>query len=99
MIRIARFAPADKNAGALLALIGNGAIGRLEVDAVRQGARQIWQGQAAAEDIGWEPLSGPREITATVPGAGLVRLNPSPLPMAFLAACRNSGPAAPAAAQ
>lgn len=88
-IRIARYAPADRGAGALLALIGNGAIGRLEVDAVRQGQRQFWQGEAPANNPGWEPLGGPREMTATVPGAGLVRLNPSPLPMQFLEACRN----------
>ena len=92
-LRIARYAPADKGAGALLALIGNGAIGRLEVDAVKQGARQIWQGEAPADHPGWEPLGGPREITATVPGAGLVRLNPSPLPMALLEACRTPSPA------
>jgi len=93
IIRIARYAPADRDAGALLALIGNGAIGRLEVDAVRQGKRQFWLGEAPADNPGWEPLNGPREATATVPGAGLVRLNPSPLPMQFLADCRNPAPA------
>jgi hypothetical protein len=94
-IRIARYAPADKDAGALLALIGNGAIGRLEVNATRHGARQIWQGEVPADHPGWEALNGPREITATVPGAGLVRLNPSPLPMQFLTQCRGDLPAAP----
>jgi hypothetical protein len=88
-IRISRHAPADKDAGALLALIGNGTIGRLEVDATRQGQRQIWQGEAPADHPGWEALNGPREITATVPGAGLVRLNPSLLPMQFLTDCRS----------
>lgn len=88
-IRISRHAPADSGARALLALIGNGAIGRLAVAATKQGPRQIWQGEAPADDRGWEPLSGPRKITATVPGAGLVRLNPSPLPMQFLRDCRS----------
>lgn len=103
-IRISRYAPADKGAGALLALIGNGAIGRIEVDATKQGQRQIWQGEAEASYGGWEALAGPREITATVPGAGLVRLNPSPLPMAFLDGCRNppqpgqTAPGSPASA-
>lgn len=92
-IRITRHAPADEGAGALLALIGNGAIGRLEVDATPQGKRHIWQGEAPADHPGWEPLSGPRELTATVPGAGLVRLNPSLLPMQLLADCRNPAPA------
>lgn len=88
VIRISRYAPADKDAGALLALIGNGAIGRLEVDATQTGKRRIWQGEAPADHPGWEPLNGPREITATVPGAGLVALNPSDLPMQFLEDCR-----------
>jgi hypothetical protein len=91
-IRISRHAPADSDATALLALIGNGAIGRLEVEATRQGQRQIWLGEIPATNPGWEPLAGPREITATVPGAGLVRLNPSPLPMQFLQECRNPLP-------
>ncbi len=96
-LRIVRHAPADKDAEALLALIGNGAIGRLEVEATRQGKQQIWLGEAPADHPGWEPLAGPREMTATVPGAGLVRLNPSPLPMQLLAACRK--PALPESAQ
>ena len=58
-IRISRHAPADRDAGALLALIGNGAIGRMEVAATKQGQRQIWQGELPAEDRGWEPLAGP----------------------------------------
>jgi hypothetical protein len=92
-IRITRHAHADKGAGALLALIGNGAIGRIEVDATPNGKRSIWQGEAPANHPGWEPLNGPRELTATVPGAGLVAINPSDLPMQFLEACRNSSPA------
>jgi hypothetical protein len=88
-IRITRHAPADRDAGALLALIGNGAIGRLEVDATPIGKRSIWQGEAPADHPGWEPLNGPREITATVPGAGLVKLNPSDLPMQLLEICRG----------
>ena len=40
-------------------------------------------------------LKPARESTVTVPGAGLLRLNPSPLPMALVTACRgNPGAAA-----
>jgi hypothetical protein len=93
-LRITRHAPADDGAGALLALIGNGAIGRMEVDAAAIGQRTLWQGERSALDPAWEPLAGPREWTVTVPGAGLVRINPSPLPLELLSACR--APALPA---
>lgn len=94
-LRITRYAPADKGAGALLALIGNGSIGRLEVDATPHGKQHIWQGEIPADHPGWEALNGPREMTATVPGAGLVRLNPSPLPMQLLEDCRTPRMAQP----
>lgn len=98
-LRITRHAPADNGAGALLALIGNGHIGRLEVDATDSGGRRLWQGEAPAADPGWAAIAGPREATATIPGAGLVRLNPSPLPMQLVAACRDAPAPEPPADQ
>lgn len=87
-LRITRHAPADRGAGALLAVIGNGHIGRFEVDATQIGAARMWQGEAAALAQGWNAIGGLREATVTVPGAGLVRLNPSPLPGQLIEACR-----------
>jgi hypothetical protein len=96
-LRITRHAPADRGAAALLALIGNGRIGRFPVDATDNGERSIWQGEVPAGEPGWDALKPGREATATVPGAGLVRLNPSPLPMALISACRPpDAPSAPA---
>lgn len=92
-IRITRHAPADPGAGALLALIGNGAIGRIAVDATDAGGRVLWQGESPAMDPVWEPLAGPREMTVTVPGAGLVRINPGEAPWEFLTKCRGAPPA------
>jgi hypothetical protein len=89
-LRITRHAKADEGAGALLALIGNGWIGRFPVDAVRIGQRSLWQGEAPAANPAWDALKPEREATVTVPGAGLVRLNPSPLPMALVEACRGA---------
>lgn len=88
-LRITRHAPADSGAGALLALIGNGTIGRFAVDATEAGGRLLWQGEIPATASGWDAFEGMREATATVPGAGLVRLNPSPLPMQLVKACRS----------
>lgn len=93
-LRITRHAPADKGAGALLALIGNRMVARIAVDATPQGARMIWQGQAAAALPAWEALADPVDATVTVPGAGLVRLNAGPLPIALVRTCR--GPDLPA---
>jgi len=88
-LKITRHAPADEGAGALLALIGNGHIGRLPVDATEAGARMVWEGETPAIHRGWNALDGAREVTATVPGAGLVRLNPSSLPGQLIEACRG----------
>ena len=97
-LRITRHAPADRDAQALLAVIGNRYIGRFPVDATKIGARQLWQGEAPAMAQGWNALIGPLEVTVTVPGAGLVRLNPSPLPGRLVEDCGKVGaPAAPAA--
>ena len=87
-VRITRHAPADEGAAALLALIGNGRIARIEVDATPRNGQVLWQGEAPAIAPGWDALAGQREATVTVPGAGLVRLNPSPLTNHLLASCR-----------
>lgn len=94
-LRITRQAPADKGAGALLALIGNRIIARIAVDARPQGGKVVWQGEAAATLPGWDALAGTSEATITVPGAGLVRLNPSPLPVELVKACREIAPPLP----
>lgn len=88
-LRITRHAPADDGAGALLALIGRGAIGRFPVDATDIGGRLLWQGEAAALAPGWDAFKTGTEATVTVAGAGLVRLNPSPLPFQLVEACRG----------
>ena len=96
-LRITRHAAADEGASALLALIGNGEIGRFPVAATPVGGRALWQGEVSALRREWDALKPEREATVTVPGAGLVRLNPSPLPMALISACRSSGEPAVAA--
>ncbi|MCK0127795.1 hypothetical protein [Erythrobacter sp. F6033] len=92
VMRITRISPADEGAGALLALIGNGSIGRIEVDATKQGRSFVWQGELPAADTKWEPFNGPRQATVTVPGAGMVTLNASRLPEELLSECRGIPP-------
>jgi hypothetical protein len=96
LLRITRHAPADEGAAALLALIGNGWIGRFPVDATPIAGKSLWQGDVPASAREWSALKPEREASVTVPGAGLLRLNPSPLPMALVTTCRGQ-PAPPAA--
>ncbi|WP_379920763.1 hypothetical protein [Erythrobacter sp. R86502] len=96
-LRITRHAPADDGAAALLALIGNGWIGRFPVEATEIDGRVWWDGTIPAATREWNALKPEREATVTVPGAGLIKLNASPLPFALVTLCRSSGaPAAPA---
>lgn len=87
-LQITRLSPADEGAGAMLALVGNGHIGRIKVDATKVGGPLFWVGSAPAQEEVWEPLTGPRESFATVPGGGTVAINPSALPGEMIAACR-----------
>ncbi|WP_296307859.1 hypothetical protein [Erythrobacter sp.] len=91
-LKITRHAPADPGASAILALIGNGYIGRLPVEAASLKGQRVWEGEVPALTPEWDALKPEREATVTVPGAGLVRLNPSPLPMALVEACRGEPP-------
>lgn len=96
-LQITRMAPADEGAKALLALVGNGALGRVRVSATEVGSRFEWRGTIAPTDRNIEPLLGPRKVTATIPGAGMVEMNPSPVPGAFIESCKGGKPFAPEA--
>ncbi len=97
-IAYTRFAAADPYAKAILALIGNGHVSRLKIDATRIGAagggRWLWQGSEPAMSANFEGLTGGRQVEATVPGAGSVILNPSPLPGELIRRCRALVPPA-----
>lgn len=94
-----RFAMADARAKGILALIGNGHVARLKIDATRTGQSWLWQGTAPAADEAFEALTGARHVEATVPGAGSLILNPSPLPGELILRCRAlAPPAAPESA-
>lgn len=91
-IELTRFAPADPDAQALAALVGNSHVVRIPVDAVPSGRASIWRGSVAADHPGLEALTGAGPVELTIPGAGTVVLNPSPLPGALVTQCRPSAP-------
>ena len=87
-IAYTRFARADPHAKAMLALIGNSHVSRFPIDAARIGDIWRWDGEMPALDPRWDVLTGTREVEATVPGAGSVILNSSPLPGTLVEDCR-----------
>ena len=89
-----RFAAADAYAKAILALVGNGYVTRLKIDATRSGNGWLWRGSAPASSPDFEGFTGGRQVEATVPGAGSLILNPSPLPGELISRCRSLAPQA-----
>ncbi|GMM92748.1 hypothetical protein [Qipengyuania sp. MTN3-11] len=83
-----RHAVADPEAQAVLALIGNGHVERLWIDAVRVDGTWLWRGSVPADSAQLEGLTGSGRIEATVPGAGSLILNPSGLPGRLISDCR-----------
>jgi hypothetical protein len=99
VLEYTRFAAADPHAKAILALIGNGYVARLKIDAAREGNRWLWRGSEPATSPNFEGLTGARQVEATVPGAGSLILNPSQMPGGLIDRCRSlAPPASPASA-
>lgn len=92
---ITRYAPADAEAKAVMALIGNGHVERLFVDAVPSGGGWVWQGAFPATDTRLEVLTGRNRVEVTIPGAGTLVLNPGSLAGPFIARCAVLSPPAP----
>lgn len=88
LFRIERTTRAEEGAKALFALIGNGRIARLPLDAVRGGEAGEWRGQVPARDPRLDVLKGGNRIEATLPGGGTLKLPASGEPGRLLEACR-----------
>lgn len=93
VIRITRYALADKGAGAFAAFIGNGHISRIPIDAKELDGVTVWQADVAVSDPRLEVLTGRRELAVTIPGAGRLVVNPSARPGEIIEACRALAPA------
>ena len=88
-LRFTRFAPADPGAGAFMAVVGNFHVLRMPVDSTEIGTNRVWQGEIAADDADLEALTGRREFTLTIPGAGMLTIQPDDAPRSLIAACRG----------
>lgn len=93
-IELTRYARADPQSQALMALIGNRRIARLPVDAQWNGKAWLWVGSYPADDTGLKVFAGEGEIEATVPGAGSLMLSGSALPELLIGNCAETARAA-----
>jgi len=90
LLRLTRKTRAEAGAKALFALIGNGRIARLPLDAVHGGENGEWQGLIRAGDARLDVLKGGNRIEATLPGGGTLKLPASSALGQVVAACRAS---------
>lgn len=95
-IRVVQYAAAPPGAEALFALVGNGMVARVPMDARLRDKRWLWEGSLPAAWPKFDVLTGAREVIATMPGGGEIVLTPSPLPQRLITWCRQQGlPPAP----
>ena len=94
-IAIIRHALSQPGAKALFAVMGNGTVSRLKLDAKLAGGGWRWEGSYPADAPELDVFTGRRAIEATLPGAGTLRIGGSGLPREFIDWCRRSGADAP----
>jgi len=91
-LTVIRHARSEPGAKALFAVLGNGIISRLKVDAAlddKEGWR--WEGRYPASAPELDVFTGQRDIDATLPGGGELHVTGSGLPREFVDWCRRNG--------
>lgn len=93
LVTVTRFAATDPHAKGMMALIGNGHVERLKVDALPLGGKRgwLWQGRFEPADPRLDALTGSRKLELTIPGAGTLKLPGSPRPGELIERCRRLG--------
>jgi len=76
---------------ALFPVIGNGTISRFKVDAALHEGEWRWEGALPASDPLFDVFTGPRDIEATMPGGGMLKIAGSRIPGEFVNWCRAGG--------
>lgn len=90
-MRIIRHAPTRPGMKALFPVQGNGVRSRFLADAKLSDGEWRWEAAVPADDPMLEVFTGPRELQATMPGAGLLEIPGSRIPGEFVAWCRAGG--------
>lgn len=90
-LTIVRHVRARPGLKALFPVIGNGTISRFPVDAVLHDGEWRWEGKLPAADPLLDVFTGPRDLTATLPGGGMLEIEGSRIPGEFVNWCRAGG--------
>mgnify|MGYP000436379744 CR=1 FL=1 len=88
---IIRHARAWPGQSALFPVLGNGISSRFLVDAKLSDGEWHWEGRLPADDPKLDVFSGTRDITATLPGRGMLELGGGRIRGEFLEWCRAGG--------
>ena len=103
-VEVTRFAQTDPQAKGMMALVGNGHVERLKIDAEWNGRGWLWRGRYRPTDTRLDALTGVRKLELTIPGAGTLKLEGDPRPGQLIELCRrltapevSAQPAAPPA--
>lgn len=92
-LTIIRHAAARPGLSALFPVIGNGMRSRFLVDARLSEGEWRWEGTLPADDPMLDVFTGTRDITATLPGRGMLQIAGSRIPGEFVNWCRTGGQA------
>jgi hypothetical protein len=90
-LTIIRHAAARPGLSALFPVIGNGMRSRFLVDARLSEGEWRWEGTLSANDPMLDVFTGTRDITATLPGRGMLAISGSRIPGEFVNWCRLGG--------
>ncbi len=90
-LAIIRHAVARPGLSALFPVIGNGMRSRFLVDARLSEGEWRWEGTLPADDPMLDVFTGTRDITATLPGRGMLEIAGSRIPGEFVNWCRTGG--------
>ncbi len=88
---IIRHARAFPGQSALFPVLGNGMSSRFLVDAKLADGEWHWEGRLPADDPQLDVFSGTRDITATLPGRGMLEIGGGRITGEFLEWCRAGG--------
>jgi len=88
---IIRHAPARPGLSALFPVIGNGMRSRFLVDAQLNEGEWRWEATLPADDPQLDVFTGTRDLIATLPGGGMLKIAGSRIPGEFITWCRAGG--------
>jgi hypothetical protein len=88
-LEVTRFAETDPGAKGMMALVGNGHVERLKIDAEWNGRGWLWRGRYLPADTRLEAFTGTRKLELTIPGAGTLLLEGSNAPGQLIELCRR----------